>query len=43
MREIAPVSVSFVALESRCMSTVALACRREAGQLARHFTGAMWQ
>ena len=41
MREIAPVSVSFVALEGDCQSTVALACRRDAGQLARQFVTAM--
>ncbi|MEX5506668.1 LysR substrate-binding domain-containing protein [Pseudomonas putida] len=41
MREIAPASVSFVALDGDCQSTVALACRRDAGQLARQFVTAM--
>ena len=41
MREIAPASVSFVALEGGCESTVALACRRDAGQMVRQFVAAM--
>ncbi|MBV4492730.1 LysR family transcriptional regulator [Pseudomonas oryzicola] len=41
MREIAPASVSFVALEGGCESTVALACRRDAGQMVRQFVTAM--
>jgi DNA-binding transcriptional LysR family regulator len=32
MRDIAPASVSFVALEGDCQSTVALACRRDGGR-----------
>jgi hypothetical protein len=39
MREIAPASVSFVALEGDCQSTVALACRRDAGQ----WCGSSWR
>jgi len=35
MREIAPPSVSFVPLAEACQSTVALACRRDAGALSR--------
>lgn len=41
MCEIAPASVSFVALEGDCQSTVALACRRDAGQLVRQFVATM--
>nr|WP_225780601.1 LysR substrate-binding domain-containing protein [Pseudomonas sp. Marseille-Q3773] len=41
MREIAPASVSFVALEGGCESTVALACRRDAGQMVSQFVAAM--
>ncbi|MNC62559.1 DNA-binding transcriptional activator XapR [compost metagenome] len=41
MRQIAPASVSFVALEGDCQSTVALACRRDAGQIARQFVTAL--
>lgn len=35
MREIAPPSVTFVPLTEACQSTVALACRRDAGALSR--------
>lgn len=35
MREIAPASVRFVPLAQACRSTVALACRRDAGELPR--------
>ncbi|MBS9762330.1 LysR substrate-binding domain-containing protein [Pseudomonas mosselii] len=35
MREIAPPSVTFVPLAEACQSTVALACRRDAGALSR--------
>lgn len=35
MREIAPPSVTFVPLAEPCQSTVALACRRDAGALSR--------
>jgi len=41
MREIAPASVSFVALEGGCESTVAMACRRDAGSMVRQFVTAM--
>lgn len=41
MREIAPASVSFVTLEGGCESTVALACRRDAGQMVSQFVAAM--
>ncbi|MGS7253300.1 LysR family transcriptional regulator [Pseudomonas sp. SK] len=41
MREIAPASVSFVTLAGECESTVALACRRDAGPLVRQFVTAM--
>jgi DNA-binding transcriptional LysR family regulator len=41
MREIAPVSVSFVPLQNACVSTVALACRRDAGQMVRQFLAAL--
>ncbi|MBF8721615.1 MULTISPECIES: LysR family transcriptional regulator [Pseudomonas] len=41
MRDIAPASVHFVPLDEPCQSTVALACRREAGDLVRQFVSAM--
>jgi DNA-binding transcriptional LysR family regulator len=41
MRDIAPSSISFVALEGACESTVALACRRDAGQMVHQFVAAM--
>ncbi|MFV3379790.1 MULTISPECIES: LysR family transcriptional regulator [Pseudomonas] len=41
MRDIAPVSVHFVPLDEPCQSTVALACRRDAGDLVRQFVSAM--
>ncbi|CAM3739770.1 putative HTH-type transcriptional regulator YnfL [Pseudomonas reidholzensis] len=41
MRDIAPPSVPFVPLEEDCSSTVALACRRDAGALVRQFVEAM--
>ncbi|MEW9681747.1 LysR family transcriptional regulator [Pseudomonas sp. TE50-2] len=41
MREIAPASVTFVPLGEACQSTVALACRRDAGALARKLLDAM--
>ncbi|CAM3189889.1 LysR family transcriptional regulator [Pseudomonas plecoglossicida] len=41
MRDIAPASVSFVALEGGCDSSVALACRRDAGQMVRQFLAAL--
>ena len=41
MREIAPASVSFVALEGGCESTVAMVCRRDAGSMVRQFVTAM--
>ncbi|MNO66490.1 HTH-type transcriptional regulator CatM [compost metagenome] len=41
MREIAPVSVSFVPLQNACVSTVALACRRDAGPMVRQFLAAL--
>ncbi|APO80396.1 LysR family transcriptional regulator [Pseudomonas putida] len=41
MREIAPASVSFVALEGGCESSVAMACRRDAGSMVRQFVTAM--
>ncbi|QVM90440.1 LysR family transcriptional regulator [Pseudomonas entomophila] len=41
MREIAPASVCFVPLAEACQSTVALACRRDAGDLVRQFVTAM--
>lgn len=41
MREIAPASVSFVALEGTRESTVALACRRDVGQRVQQFVRVM--
>lgn len=41
MRELAPGSVRFVPLADACESTVALACRRDAGELVRQFVAAM--
>lgn len=41
MREIAPASVCFVPLVEACQSTVALACRRDAGDLVHQFVTAM--
>ncbi|WP_252090719.1 LysR substrate-binding domain-containing protein [Pseudomonas sp. MWU13-3659] len=41
MREIAPASVCFVPLAEACQSTVALACRRDAGDLVHQFVTAM--
>ncbi|WP_264310094.1 LysR family transcriptional regulator [Pseudomonas putida] len=41
MREIAPASVRFVALGEVCESTVALACRRDAGVMVQQFLAAM--
>ncbi|WP_238067322.1 LysR family transcriptional regulator [Pseudomonas shirazica] len=41
MREIAPASVSFVVLEGGCESSVAMACRRDAGSMVRQFVTAM--
>lgn len=41
MRDIAPASVCFVPLAEACQSTVALACRRDAGDLLRQFVTAM--
>lgn len=41
MRDIAPASVRFVPLQEACQSTVALACRREAGELVRQFVSTM--
>ncbi|PYC19441.1 LysR family transcriptional regulator [Pseudomonas mosselii] len=41
MREIAPPSVTFVPLAEACQSTVALACRRDAGELVQQFVAAM--
>lgn len=41
MREIAPPSVCFVPLAEACQSTVALACRRDAGELVQQFAAAM--
>ncbi|MBF8754760.1 LysR family transcriptional regulator [Pseudomonas guariconensis] len=41
MRDIAPASVQFVPLDEPCQSTVALACRRDAGDLVRQFVSAM--
>ncbi|KNX79525.1 LysR family transcriptional regulator [Pseudomonas sp. 250J] len=41
MREIAPPAVRFVSLAEACQSTVALACRRDAGELVRQFVAIM--
>ncbi|TLP63293.1 MULTISPECIES: LysR family transcriptional regulator [Pseudomonas] len=41
MREIAPASVCFVPLAEACESTVALACRQDAGELVRQFAASM--
>ncbi|EKT4523846.1 LysR family transcriptional regulator [Pseudomonas putida] len=41
MRDIAPASVHFVPLDEPCQSTVALACRRDAGDPVRQFISAM--
>ena len=41
MREIAPLAVHFVPLDEACQSTVALACRRDAGELVRQFVAIM--
>ena len=41
MHEIAPPSVRFVPLAEACQSTVALACRRDAGELVRQFVAIM--
>lgn len=41
MREIAPPAVHFVPLDEACQSTVALACRRDAGELVRQFVAIM--
>lgn len=41
MRDIAPASVHFVPLDEPCQSTVALACRRDPGDLVRQFVSAM--
>ncbi|MNE68417.1 DNA-binding transcriptional activator XapR [compost metagenome] len=41
MRDIAPASVRFVGLGEPCESTVALACRRDAGVMVRQFLAAM--
>lgn len=41
MREIAPPLVRFVPLVEACQSTVALACRRDAGELVRQFVAIM--
>ncbi|PZW83557.1 LysR family transcriptional regulator [Pseudomonas sp. 2848] len=41
MREIAPSAVHFVPLDQACQSTVALACRRDAGELVRQFVAIM--
>ena len=41
MREIAPPTLRFVQLDEACQSTVALACRRDAGELVRQFVAIM--
>lgn len=41
MRDLAPPSVAFVPLQEACSSTVALACRRQPGDLAGKFLQAM--
>ncbi|TFF40552.1 LysR family transcriptional regulator [Pseudomonas sp. RIT623] len=41
MREIAPPTLRFVPLDEACQSTVALACRRDAGELVRQFVAIM--
>lgn len=41
MRAIAPPSVRFIALEGGAESTVALACRRDAGELVQQFVSVM--
>jgi len=41
MREIASASVRFIPLAEACESTVALACRRDAGELVRQLARAM--